>query len=114
MAGSSGMLDDDTQERRETRSIARGRNAQRSEGTHSVARATLRFSSCRGGLHVALRVSPAISFTVFVTAEAARSFCRPAHNERAALRLRSQTLYSGSGDAATALLRGIFVALTLS
>jgi hypothetical protein len=39
MAGPSGMLDDDTQERgvEKLGSSARGRNAQRSEGTPSVA-----------------------------------------------------------------------------
>jgi len=36
MAGSSGMLDDDTQESEKLGSSARGRNAQRSEGIQSV------------------------------------------------------------------------------
>jgi hypothetical protein len=71
--------------------------------------------SCRGGLHVALRVSPAIPFTVVRDGTSRRrSFCRSTHNQRAALRVRSRTLYLGSGEAATALLTGIFVAPTPS
>jgi hypothetical protein len=52
MAGSSGMLDDDTQERRETRIYARGRNAQQSESALSVTRwciAICRASQNEGG-----------------------------------------------------------------